>query len=224
MLYDSGVDYAKFRDGVVALAAEGTRITKASAAARLGVEPARASELLDRMAREGELELDVDERTGEIFYERRSKPSLVAARREGAAERALEGIGSALDDGAAAAKKVGTAILLGGKGDGPLPLARRRKVAVGVVLGGFFPGLGLAYAAPWPVVAVGSLVVLVGYKILSFIPFFSGLLTASFLAICAIASAVLGGLYTWQYNQAGRRAPLGDEPTSSVKLLRRFVK
>jgi len=218
------VDYTKFRDGVVELAAEGKRVTKASAAARLRVEPAEAGALLDRMTRDGELELDIDERSGEIFYERRRRVGGAAPPAEGATSRALSDIGSAIDEGGAIAKKVGTAILLGTKGEGPLAPAKRRKVGVGVVLGGFFPGLGLAYAAPWPVVGVASVVVIVGYKILSFIPFFSGMLTMSFLAICAIASAVLGGLYAWQYNQAGKRATLGDEPGSAVKLLRRLGK
>ena len=224
--YGTGVDYAKFRAGVVELAGEGTRLTKANVAARLRVEPAEAGALLDRMTRDGELELDIDERSGEIFYERRRRVAGAAppAPVEGATSRALSDIGTAIDEGGAIAKKVGTAILLGTKGEGPLAPAKRRKVGVGVVLGGIFPGLGLAYSAPWPVVAVASAVVLVGYKILAFIPFFSGLLTASFLAICAIASAVLGGLYAWQYNQAGKRATLGDEPGSAAKLLRRLGK
>jgi hypothetical protein len=223
--YGTRVDYAKFRDGVVELAAEGKRLTKTSAAARLRIEPAEAGALLDRMAREGELELDIDERSGEIFYERRRRVGAAPpAQSEGAAGRALTDLGAAIDEGGALAKKVGTAILLGTKGEGPLAPARRRKVGLGVVLGGIFPGLGLAYAAPWPVVAVASAVVIVGYKILAFIPFFSGLLTASFLAICAIASAVLGGLYAWQYNQAGKRAPLGDEPGSPARMLRRLGK
>jgi hypothetical protein len=220
------VDYAKFRDGVVELAGEGTRLTKTSVAARLRVEPAEAGALLDRMTRDGELELDIDERSGEIFYERRRRVAGAAppAPLEGATSRALSDIGTAIDEGGAIAKKVGTAILLGTKGEGPLAPARRRKVGVGVVLGGFFPGLGLAYSAPWPVVGVASLVVIVGWKILSLIPFFSGMLTASFFAICAIASAVLGGLYAWQYNQAGKRATLGDEPGAATRLLKRLGK
>ena len=31
-------------------------------------------------------------------------------------------------------------------------------------------------------------------------------------------SGILGGLYTWQYNQMGRRAPLGEDPDASRKL------
>jgi hypothetical protein len=222
--YVTVVDYAKFRDGVAELGAEGKRLTKASVAARLRIDPAEAGALLDRMTRDGELELDIDERSGEIFYERGRRPSAALAPTEGVASRALTDLGSALDEGGAIAKKMGTAILLGAKGEGPLAPARRRSVALGAVLGGVFPGFGLAYAAPWRVVAVTSVGVVVVLKILSFIPFFSGMLTASFFALCAIASAVLGALYTWQYNQAGKRMPLGDEPGQAKRLLRRLGK
>src|SRR5262245_29370725 len=40
------------------------------------------------------------------------------------------------------------------RGGAPLPLSLRRSVPRGVLLGCLLPGLGLAYAAPWPIVAV----------------------------------------------------------------------
>src|SRR6185437_12365272 len=144
---------------------------------------------------------------------------------EGAGKGALAGLGQTLDDGALAVK-VGSAIMAAKAGAGgvALPPEKRRKIAIGVLAGGLLPGVGLAYAAPWPVVAVASLVVVAGYKILALIPFFSSLLLVPFLVVCAIASAALGGLYTWQYNRTGKRAPLGDEPLSPKQLLKRLRK
>jgi hypothetical protein len=230
------VEYAKFQDAVLALADGGTRLTKTSVALRLGVTPVTAGELLDRMTRDGKLELDIDEASGEIFYELRARAGARAASAPGttgAPARPIEGrkpsdgakalrtLGSALERGGLAAK-VGTALALGD--DGGLPEERRRKIALGVVLGGLFPGLGLAYTAPWPVVVATSVVVIIGYKLLALIPIFSSFLLVPFLVVCAVASGVLGGLYTWRYNQAGKRAAIGDEPVSPKKLLERFTK
>lgn len=230
------MEYAKFQDAVLELAAndERTRLTKTSVALRLGVTPTTAGELLDRMTRDGKLELDIDEGSGEIFYELRvhagashkaraatapGKPKAALVRSDGV--KALGNLGSALERRGLAAR-VGTAMMLGD--DGALPLDRRRKVALGVVLGGLFPGLGLAYTAPWPVVVMTSVVVILGYKLLALIPIFSSFLLVPFLVVCAVASGVLGGLYTWRYNQGGKRAPIGDEPVSPRKLLERFTK
>jgi hypothetical protein len=62
------VEYDDFRDAVIELAGSGTRLTKGNVALRLKIEPATAGAMLDRMTREGRLELDIDERSGEIFY------------------------------------------------------------------------------------------------------------------------------------------------------------
>jgi hypothetical protein len=109
-------------------------------------------------------------------------------------------------------------------GGDALPEERRRKLLVGIVLGGLIPGFGLAYAAPWPVVVASSLLVVVGFKLIGLIPILSAFLLIPFVAVCAIASAVLGGLYTWQYNQHGKRTPLGDETASPRELLKRLRK
>lgn len=228
------MEYAKFQDAVLALAAgdEPPRLTKGSVALRLGVTPTSAGELLDRMTRDGKLELDIDEGSGEIFYEvrgsvraSRSTAAALARPSDGAKPRdglkALGNLGKALERGGIAAR-VGTAMMLGD--DGGLPAERRRKVALGVVLGGLFPGLGLAYTAPWPVVVATSIVVILGYKLLALIPLFSSFLLVPFLVVCAVASGVLGGLYTWRYNQGGKRAAIGDEPVSPKKLLERLTK
>lgn len=216
MLYDSRVDYARFQDAVLELAEDGARITKARVAERLSIEPARAGELLDRMTRDGALELDIDERSSEIFYAvargRRAKPM------DGlAALRELEG---AIERGGVAAK-VGSALLAG---EGKAPLATRRKISLGVLLGGLFPGVGLAYSAPWPIVVGASIVVIAGAKIISIIPIFSAFLLVPFLVVCAIASGLLGGAYAWSFNQAGKRAPLGDEPVTPKALVAKIRK
>jgi hypothetical protein len=66
--------------------------------------------------------------------------------------------------------------------------------------------------------------VFVGIKVLAFIPFLAPLLLIPFVAVCMVASGILGGLYTWQYNQKGKRSPLGDEPLSPKQLLKRLGK
>ena len=222
MLYDFGVEYDDFQDAVLGLADGGARLTKGSVALRLEVEPASAGVMLDRMTREGVLELDVDEGTGEIFYEVRRKDG---ARGKADGGSALAGLAKAIDGGALAAK-AGAALAMaeaGAKG-ALLPADKRRSIAVGVLAGGLLPGFGLFYTAPWPVALGASAVVVIGWKILSLIPFFSSFLLVPFFVVCVVASAVLGGLYTWQYNQTGKRTPLGDGRTSPKRLLGRIRK
>ncbi len=227
--YDYPVEYDDFQDAVLDLADGGTRLTKGNVALRLRIEPASAGTMLDRMTRDGRLELDIDERSGEIFYEVR--------RRDGAPPRAsgkstvpstVAGLAKALDSsGALTAAKLGVTALgmaKAGAGGVALPPEQRRQIALGVVLGGLLPGFGLAYTAPWPVVLASSVVVAVGIKVIGLIPLFSSFLLIPFVAICAVASAILGGLYTWQYNQNGKRTPLGDEPTSPKQLVKRLLR
>jgi hypothetical protein len=220
VLYDYRVEYDDFQSEVLELADGGTRLTKGGVALRLKVDPASAGAMLDRMTRAGQLELDIDERSGEIFYEvRRRAGERPRALPESSAVSAASGVRDALGTALVMAKAAGVT-----SGGMALPPEQRRKLALGVLLGGLIPGIGLAYSAPWPVVLASSVVVVVGYKVLALIPIFSSLLLIPFLAVCAVASAILGGLYTWQYNQAGKRSPLGDEPLSPKQLLKRFRK
>jgi hypothetical protein len=222
VLYDCRVEYDDFQDAVVELADGGTRLTKGNVALRLKIDPASAGTLLDRMTRDGRLELDIDERSGEIFYELRRK-----AGGRPAEKTALAEIGKAIDGGLSAAKlSVGTALVMGKVTSGgmALPPEKRRKIGVGILLGGLLPGFGLAYTAPWPVALASSVVVVLGIKLIGLIPLLSSFLLIPFVAVCAIASGILGGLYTWQYNQKGKRTALGDEPVSPKQLLKRFRK
>lgn len=199
------------------LAGDGVRLTKAAVAERLSIAPSRAGAVLDRMTRDGRLELDVDERSGEIFH----TPSKRAAPAKGSAGlAALRDLEATLEKGGLAAK-VGAALV---PGDGAMQPARRRKLGTAIVVGGLLPGFGLAYAAPWPIVVAASIVVVVGAKVIAMIPIVSTFLLVPFLVVCAVASAILGGLYAHRYNEQGRRAPLGDEPVSPRQLLKRLRK
>ena len=198
------------------------------AASRCGlkIDPASAGAMLDRMTRDGALELDIDERTGEIFYDGAAarRPARVAAERARARARSRRPA-ARRSTTARSRVKVGSAIMAAKAGAGgvALPPEQRRKIAIGVVARG---PASRASASPtrrrgrwwsprrwsWSSAC----------KVLALIPFFSSFLLVPFLVVCAIASAVLGGLYTWQYNQAGRRAPLGDEPLSPKQILKRL--
>jgi hypothetical protein len=224
--YDYPVEYDDFQDTVQDLADSGTRLTKGNVALRLKIDPASAGKMLDRMTRDGRLELDIDERSGEIFYEMRRRDA-AAAPRASSSKSALAGLGKALDSsGALTAAKLGTALVMAKAGAGGVTVApeKRRQIALGVILGGLLPGFGLAYTAPWPVVVASSVVVALGIKVIGLIPLFSSFLLIPFVAVCAVASAVLGGLYTWQYNQTGKRTALGDEPTSPKQVMKRLLR
>ena len=98
---------------------------------------------------------------------------------------------------------------------------KRRRLGVGILLG-LIPGIGLFYAAPLPVAMAASLAFIACCWVISLIPILSSFLIPLFVMVCALGSAVLGGLYTWQYNQTGKRTPLGDEPVSPKQLLKRL--
>lgn len=207
------MEYGRFQVALVELADDGARLTPANIVARLRIEPAEVERHLDRMTRDGRLELDLDEDEGVIVYRVRG----LSPRGSSRTDTALSSLEEAAM-GRLLPAQVGAALRFGKyfhKSGTPLPVSLRRSVPRGVVLGGIFPGIGLAYAAPWPVVAVATLVVIVGFKALAWISF---LLAVPFLLAVAVLSGVLGGLYTWQYNQMGRRAPLGDDPERPRQL------
>ncbi len=88
-------------------------------------------------------------------------------------------------------------------------LTKHKSVTVAFVLGLLLPGIGLAYAAPWLVAAVGTVAVLLIYKLIGWIP----LLGSAVMGVVALSSAVFGALYAKAYNQHGARVAvrLSDE-------------
>ena len=202
------MDHAEFQIAAVELAREGTPLTVANVVAQLRIGASEAERHLDRMEQEGRIERDADASFGVVVYQVRGLTmgprgaSLTDAVRGAALGSLLQQrLGSAL--GSSDAIRDGTG------------LRRARKVSVGVLVGGLVPGLGLAYAAPWKVVALATVTVVAGFKILAFV---SLLFAVPFLLAAAVISAILGGLYTWQFNQSGRRLPLNRDPDLRRRL------
>lgn len=205
------MDYPRFQVAAVELASEGTPLTVANVVAGLRIGAAEAERHLDRMATEGHLDLEVDDAEGVVVYRVRG---LTTDRRRASLGWALRdaAVGSVLQ------QRLGALLGQTSREHG-LGTRQPRKVAHGVLLGLVVPGLGLAYAAPWKVVAVATIAVLVGFKILAFV---SLLFAVPFLLAAALISAALGGLYTWQFNQTGRRLPLSSDPEIRRRLPGRF--
>lgn len=198
------MDYSEFQVEVIRLASAGEKLTAANVVAELRVDPERVERWLDRMAREGRLDLEVDEDEGVVVYRVRglSTRARPRARLDG-----LAAAGHLLDPRVA---RIAKSFM---KSDRPLPLAARRDVRVAALLGALFPGAGLAYAAPWSVALIGTVAVWVGFKILAMVSFF--FLGVPFLVAAAACSALLGGLYAHRYNQTGRRARLLEDESPS---------
>ena len=206
------MDYPQFQVAAVDLAHDGTPLTVANIVVGLRIGAAEAERHLARMAKEGHLDSEFDDAEGVLVYRVRgltkkgSGESLSGAIRNAA-------IGTMLQ------QKLGTSLGLGAPNDKVFP--GKRKIATGVVLGAVVPGLGLAYAAPWKVVAAATIVVIVGFKLLAF---FSLMFAVPFLVAAAAISAILGGLYTWQFNQTGQRVALSSDPEIRRRLPSRLKK
>jgi hypothetical protein len=206
------VDYPRFQVAAVELASEGTPLTVANVVVGLRVGAAEAERHLDRMEQDGLVSAEIDETEGVMVYRVRG---LTTSRRK-------ETLGSSLRDAAMSSmiqQRLGASLGLGGASEKGLGVREPRKISLGVLLGGLVPGFGLAYAAPWKIVAAASLGVIVIFKILAFFPLFFAI---PFYVAAAVISAVLGGLYTWQFNQSGRRLPLGNDPEVRRRLPSRF--
>lgn len=172
--------FDSFELAVIELASRGVRLTVANVASHLHVAPAKAEEWLDQMAREGRLDLELDEVVGLIFYR-------------------VRGLTPPPQD-----------IVPRPVPSRPMPADPKGKksTAVAAALGLLLPGAGLVYAAPVSAAAVVGLVVLVAVKMLSAFPLLGPLLSSIALGLGALASAVLGLLYARQYNRHGRRTHL----------------
>lgn len=172
--------FDSFELAVIELATRGVRLTVANVAANLRVAPAKAEEWLDRMAREGRLDLELDEVVGLVFYR-------------------VRGLTSPPRDLAVPARPAAASP--------PRPRGNK-STALAAALGLILPGAGLVYAAPVSAAAVVGLFTLVAVKMLAAFPLLGPLLSSIALGLCALASAVLGLLYARQYNRHGRRTHL----------------
>jgi hypothetical protein len=199
------VDYPQFQIAAVELASEGTPLTVANVVVGLRIGASEAGRHLERMTKEGHLEADFDTDEGVAVYRVRGltpKPrgdSLVGTLRN-----------------AAIAGMVQQRLGLGGGSKALGGAQQPRKIVTGALIAGLVPGLGLAYAAPWKVVAAATVVVVVVFKVLSFFSLF--MLGVPFLVVSAVVSAILGALYTWQYNKTGRRTELSNDPEIRRRL------
>ncbi len=173
------MDYVTFQIAAIDLAAKGVPLTVANVVAHVHIDPARTELFLDRMTRDGRLDLEVDEAQGFVVYRVRGLststgrvvPDLVTSRWFVPPVRLFE---------------------------------RRKSVTLAIGLAALLPGIGLVYAAPLRVVLMASLVVLfVGNSIAS-----SMLLAPLFWVSASIVSALFGGLYAVRFNQEGQRARL----------------
>ncbi|MDI1445804.1 hypothetical protein [Polyangium sp. 6x1] len=181
------MSYENFQVEVIELGSRGVTLTVANVVAHLRTPPERVQRGLDRMAREGLLDLEVDESEGFVVYRVRGlSTSAPLARRRDARSTRLARIPT---------------MTYAQQGLLTVP---RKSVTLAVVLGALVPGIGLAYAAPLRVVLAASLLVMVFGRVLG-----ASLIFAPLFWVFAIGvSALFGGLYAVRYNQEGHRAPL----------------
>lgn len=171
--------FEAFELAVMDLASRGVRLTVANVCVHARLAPSRVEEMLDRMAHEGRLDVELDEDRGLIFYVVRGltpAPQHLAVR--------------AIDYRA------------------PAPRIANKSVALGAVLGLLMPGIGLVYAAPWSAALAVFAATFVAVKMVAAIPLFGWLLSSVVLGVGALASAALGMIYVRRFNQHGRRTHL----------------
>jgi hypothetical protein len=173
------VDYVTFQIAAIDLAAKGVTLTVANVVAHVHMDPSRAEMFLDRMTRDGRLDLEVDEARGTVVYR-------------------VRGLSTSTGRIVPDVQLVRSFV----------PTIRRaepvKSVTLAVALAALVPGIGLAYAAPAHVVIVASLIVLIVGNAIGG----SMLLAPLFWVTASIMSALFGGLYAVRFNQEGHRAPL----------------
>ncbi|MDI3284017.1 hypothetical protein [Polyangium sp. 15x6] len=181
------MSYERFQIEVIELGSRGVPLTVANVVAHLRTPPARVQRELDRMAREGLVDLEVDENEGFVVYRVRGLSTTAprARRRE------------------ARPMQVARPAPMTYVQQSPLTVTRK-SVTLAVVLGALVPGIGLAYAAPLRVVLAASLLVMLFGRVLGASLIFAPL----FWVFTVGVSALFGGLYAIRYNQEGHRARL----------------
>lgn len=185
------MDYVAFQVAVIDLASKGVVLTVANVVAHLHIDPARVEMLLDRMTRDGRVDLEVDEVQGSVVYRVRGLSTTTG--------RLLPE--STFDSWRMPAHRH----------EGPT-----KSIMLGVVVGGLIPGLGLAYAAPLRAILLMSLIVLVFGRIFGA----HEILGPVYWFVVSAVSAFLGGVYAARFNQEGRRAKLNPSFVHSRNNLR----
>jgi hypothetical protein len=187
------MSYTRFELAIVDLARRGTRLTVANVAAHLRMEPSKAEAWLDKMATEGRLDLEVDEDEGVVFYRVRGLGS--EPRWQEPPPRTWS------------SPSYAPVAMTGWTAPGPV-VKPQKNALLAAAFGLVLPGLGLVYAAPLSAVAIASIVTLCAVKMAGALPLVGMLLKSVVLGVAALASAVLGVLYTRQYNLTGKRTHL----------------
>ena len=186
-------DREDFEVGVIALASQGVDLTVANVVARLGVKPQTATTWLDALVAEGRLSRQHEPRRDLLLYSVRglTVPQPASPRRLDRWQEMLLGL-----------LQIDMSI------EATVDPDKRKSVPLGVAAGLFLPGVGLVYAAP----LFSTILVLVfgalGIGALGKVPFLGAVLSLVATGIFALASAALGGAYTWHYNRHGKRTPL----------------
>lgn len=177
--YKRRVEYEAFQVAVIDLASKGVSLTVANVVAHLHIDPRRAETFLDRMVRDGRVDLEVDEVRGAVVYSVRGLSTST---------------GRLLPD----------TQLRSWRMPSTLRVEPNKSVTMAVMLGLLVPGLGLAYAAPLRVVMLVSFIVIMLGNLVGA----HTMLGPIFWMGSSIASALLGGLYAVRFNQEGHRATL----------------
>lgn len=173
------MDYAQFQIAVIDLAAKDVPLTVANVVAHLHVEPARTETFLDRMAREGRVDIEVDEAQGSVVYRVRGLSTST---------------GRLVPDTPVTPWRVPQ----------PYRPAPAKSVTLAVLLAALLPGIGLAYAAPLRTVFLWTLaMVILGNLVAAHL-----VLGPIFWTGASVVSALFGGLYAVRYNQEGQRSTL----------------
>ena len=173
------MNYVEFQIAVIDLAAKGVPLTVANVVAHLHVDPAQTETFLDRMTRDGRVDLEVDEVHGAVVYRVRGLSTSTG--------RLLPE--TPLDTWRMPSSQ---------------HLTRGKSVTLAVLLAALVPGIGLAYAAPLRTVLLWSVVLIVMGNFLSA----HLLLGPLFWTTASITSALFGGLYAVRFNQEGHRVAL----------------
>jgi hypothetical protein len=191
------MDQDRFEAEVVALAAEGVKLTVANVAARTSLPLRRVEEMLDAMVAIHRLDSEVDEAQGFVFYRVRGLDPSAARTRLAILEREIQ------DDPAPAA--LARRPLIRGYVVGAEP-QKDKSVVAGILLAALFGPLGLLYAGPFEEVALAFM----GFLAVSFATILPliGRVADALIPFAWLASIALQIVYVARFNANGQRTGL----------------